>query len=167
MAWCPLRKSQNTNRWQPGATRTAPSCAFGKALVFGCALLLASLSASGLGAAQNKAPAALEGTLLATGSACPILKTHGKERGLSATTPYLFHTLEDKRLDGRVVRVEGTEKSDGSFEVQWLYTIQKGKLFRVRYYCQVCNIVALEPGPCVCCQQPTELQEIPVEESRP
>ena len=63
--------------------------------------------------------------------------------------------------------MEGTEKPDGSFEVQWLYTIQKGKLFRVRCYCQVCNIVALEPGPCVCCQQPTELQEIPVQESRP
>jgi hypothetical protein len=162
-----MRKSQNTNRWQPGATGTAPPCAFGKLFVFGCALLLASLPASGLGAAQNKPPAALEGTLLATGSAGPILKTHGKERALSATTPYLFHTLEDKRLDGREVHVEGTGKPDGSFEVQWLYTIQKGKLFRVRYYCRVCNIVALEPGPCVCCQQPTELQEIPAEESRP
>ena len=25
-----------------------------------------------------------------------------------------------------------------------------------------CHIVALEPGRCVCCQQPTELQEVPL-----
>jgi hypothetical protein len=159
-----MRKSQDPIRWQPG---TALLCTLGKLLVFGWALLFASLPASGLEAAQSKPPAALEGILLATEGACPILKTHGEERALSATTPYLFHTLQDKRLDGREVRVEGAGKPDGSFEVQWLYTIQKGKLFRVRYYCRVCNIVALEPGPCVCCQQPTELQEIPVEESRP
>ena len=53
--------------------------------------------------------------------------------------------------------------ADGSFQVQWLYTVHNGKLFRVRYFCATCNIVALEPGNCVCCQQPTELQEIPVD----
>jgi hypothetical protein len=61
------------------------------------------------------------------------------------------------------VRLEGTPQPDGTFQVQWLYTIHNGKLFRVRYFCATCNIVALEPGNCVCCQQPTELQEIPVD----
>ena len=56
-------------------------------------------------------------------------------------------------------------KRDGTLEVARLYTIHQGKLFRVRYYCDVCNIAALEPGPCVCCQRPTELQEIPVSET--
>jgi hypothetical protein len=87
---------------------------------------------------------------------------HEKDQPLSATTTYLFHTLLDKRLANREVRLEGTVKADGTFEVERLYTVRNGKLYRVRYFCKVCNLEALEPGDCVCCQQPTELQEIPV-----
>jgi hypothetical protein len=114
---------------------------------------------------QPKPLAALEGILHSTAPKAPVLETHGKDQPLSAITKYLYDTLQDKRLDGREVRVEGTRKPDGTFDVQWLYTIHHGKLFRVRYFCKVCNIVALGPGHCVCCQRPTELQEIPVEES--
>jgi hypothetical protein len=53
-------------------------------------------------------------------------------------------------------------KADGTFQVERLYTVKDGRLYRVRYFCKICNIEALEPGNCVCCQQPTELQEIPV-----
>jgi len=70
--------------------------------------------------------------------------------------------LLDKRLANREVRVEGTMQADGTFEAERLYTVKDGKLYRVRYFCKTCNIEALEPGDCVCCQQPTELQEIPV-----
>jgi hypothetical protein len=120
---------------------------------------------AGLVANQAKPLADLEGKLQTVEGKGPILKVHGKEQLLSATTPYLLHTLEDKRLANREVRVEGLPKPDGTFEVQWLYTIHNGKLFRVRYYCSVCNIEALEPGNCVCCQQPTELQEIPADQA--
>jgi hypothetical protein len=125
------------------------------------AAALASLLASSLWAAQAKPLAVLDGKLLTTRGDCPILKINGGEQALSADTPHLLHTMQDKRLDGREVRLEGIPKPDGSFEVHWLYTLHYGKLFRVRYYCATCNIVALEPGNCVCCQQPTELQEIP------
>jgi hypothetical protein len=118
-----------------------------------------------LWAAQAKPLAVVEGTLMTTRGDCPLLKINGREQALSADTPHLLHTLQDKRLDGREVRLEGTLTPDGSFEVQWLYTIHKGKFFRVRYFCARCNIVALEPGNCECCQQPTELQEIPVEKT--
>lgn len=94
------------------------------------------------------------------------MKTPEKEYELTGTTTYMFHTLMDKRLQNREVRVEGTFKPDGSFEVEWLYTIKDGKLYRIRYFCKICNIEALEPGNCVCCQQPTELQEIPVNGSK-
>jgi hypothetical protein len=130
-----------------------------------CAAALASLLASSLWAAQAKPLTVLKGKLLATRGDCPMLQINGREQALSANTPYLLHTMQDKRLDGRKVRLEGTQQPDGSFEVQWLYTIQNGKLFKVRYFCATCNIVALEPGNCVCCQQPTELQEIPSEKS--
>jgi len=129
------------------------------------AAALACLFAPSLWAGQAKSLAVLEGKLLTTRGDCPILKINGQERALSADTPHLLHTMQDKRLDGREVRLEGTAKPDGSFEVQWLYTLHNGKPFRVRYFCATCNIVALEPGNCVCCQQPTELQEIPVEKS--
>ena len=129
------------------------------------AVALAGLFASILWAGQSKPLAVLEGKLLNTRGDCPLLKINGREQALSADTPHLLHTMQDKRLDGHEVRLEGTVKPDGSFEVQWLYTLDNGKLFRVRYFCATCNIVALEPGNCVCCQQPTELQEIPVEKS--
>ena len=115
-----------------------------------CAGLLSSLWAT-----QAKPLAVLEGKLLTTRGDCPLLKINGREQALSANTPYLFQTLQDKRLDGREVRLEGTPQPDGSFEVHWLYTIHNGKLFRVRYFCATCNIVALGPGICVCCQQPS------------
>ena len=103
--------------------------------------------------------------MVTTRGDCPVVKTQGREEALSANTPALFHTLQDKRLDGREVRLEGLEQPNGSFEVHWLYTVHDGKLFKVRYFCATCNIVALEPGNCVCCQQPTELQEIPADKS--
>jgi len=119
-----------------------------------------------LGAAQGMTRhlAALEGKLLSVPGEGPVLRIHEKDQPLSATTTYLFHTLLDKRLANREVRVEGTTKADGTFEVERLYTVRNGKLYRVRYFCKVCNIEALEPGDCICCQQPTELQEIPVTE---
>jgi hypothetical protein len=129
--------------------------------LFVCA---AALVASPLGAAQGvtRHSATLEGKLLSVPGEGPVLRIHEKDQPLSATTTYLFHTLLDKRLANREVRVEGTTKADGTFEVERLYTVRNGKLYRVRYFCKVCNIEALEPGDCVCCQQPTELQEIPV-----
>jgi len=116
-----------------------------------------------LGVAQTKPLAVMQGKLVTTRSGCAMVETNGQEHPLSANTAHLLHTLEDKRLEGRDVRLEGIAQADGTFEVHWLFTIHNGKLFRVRYFCATCNIVALEPGICVCCQQPTELQEVPAD----
>ena len=142
-----------------------------KAVVLLCGLLLlpvqiarASFKAAPRQAAsaESKPLTTLQGKLLAAPDKCPILKMDGKEQPLSANTPYLLHTLQDKRLADREVRVEGRMQPEGLFQVEFLYTIHDGKLYRVRYFCKICNIEAIEPGNCVCCQQPTELQEIPV-----
>jgi len=117
-----------------------------------------------LSSAKPQGTPVLEGKLLATAPGGPFVATGGKQVRLSAKFPFLLHTLEDKRLEGREVRLEGTTEPDGSFEVERLFTVKDGKLFKVRYYCEVCNIAAVEPGNCVCCQRPTELQEIPVSE---
>ena len=105
---------------------------------------------------------ALQGRLVSVEGKGPVLRTSHKDYLLAGKTQYLFHTLQDKRLLNREVRLEGTARPNGAFEVERLYTVRDGKLYRVRYYCEVCNIEALEPGNCVCCQQPTELQELPV-----
>ena len=127
-------------------------------------LALAAFAAPAFGA-DSAAKSVFEGQLLSVPGRGPVLRVHNKDYRLAAKATYLFHTLEDKRLGNREVRLEGTMKRDGTLEVARLYTVHNGKLFRVRYYCDVCNIVALEPGPCVCCQRPTELQEIPVSET--
>jgi hypothetical protein len=138
------------NRWQ-GIARWV--------LAVATALLIAST----LWADDAKPLAILEGILITTRADCPLLKTGDREIPLSANTPHLLHTLQDKRLEGREIRLEGINLPDGSFEAHWLYTLREGKLFKVRYFCATCNIVALEPGNCVCCQQPTELQEVPAD----
>lgn len=116
------------------------------------------------GAAVGRAvpPVNFQGKLTTVPGIGPVLKTQKKDFPLAGKTSYLFHTLQDKRLLEREVRLDGVERADGTFEVERIYTVHDGKLFRVRYYCEVCNIEALEPGICVCCQQPTDLQEIPV-----
>ncbi len=117
-------------------------------------------------AAQNsetKPPVVLQGRLVSSAASGPALKTRNKELPLAGRTVWLLHTLQDKRLAGREIRVEGEWQPDGALKVNLFFTLRDGKLFRVRYFCEICNIEALEPGDCVCCQQPTELQEIPVE----
>ena len=138
-----------------------------QALAMALFLCAAALTASPLRAAQGVPPqlATLEGKLFSIPGEGPVLRIHEKDQPLSATTTYLFHTLLDKRLANREVRLQGTMKPDGTFEVERLYTVKNGKLYRVRYFCKTCNIEALEPGDCVCCQQPTELQEIPADDS--
>jgi len=144
--------------------RRTRGSAMRQAFAVGLIACAAALAAPPLRAAQGVARhlAVLDGKLLSIPGQGPALRIHEKAQPLSATTTYLFHTLQDKRLGNREVRVEGSMKADGTFEVERLYTIANGKLFRVRYFCKLCNIEALEPGDCVCCQQPTELQEIPV-----
>ncbi len=111
---------------------------------------------------QALPPAELQGRLVSVDGKGPILRTPKKDYLLAGKTQYLLHTLQDRRLLNREVRLEGAAKPGDTFEVERLYTVRDGKLHRVRYYCEVCNIEALEPGDCVCCQQPTEFQELPV-----
>src|ERR1017187_6480959 len=108
------------------------------ALIF--ALALSSLLVPCLLAAQVKPLTTVQGKLITTRGDCPLLGASGQERALSADTPYLLHTLQDNRLEGREVRLEGIPLPDGSFEVHWLYTVHAGKLFKVRYFCATCNI---------------------------
>ena len=116
-------------------------------------------------AAQNgAAQTTVQGKLQIAVANVVKVATSGGTFAVTSGDPSLLRTLQDTRLSGRDVRLEGERKPDGSFDVRHLYTVRDGKLFRIRYYCHVCNIAATEPGNCVCCQRPTDLEEIPVEE---
>jgi hypothetical protein len=108
---------------------------------------------------------AIEGKLAFEKGTGPALESQGKSITLSARNSYLFNTLGDARLRNKDVRLEGTKLPDGSFQVERILTVHNGKLYRIRYYCETCNIVALQPGPCMCCQHPVELQEIPLDKN--
>jgi len=130
---------------------------------------LASLAMAALSPAPGQSPTptvheSLQGSLTVVQGGQPTLRTAKRDYTLSAKNSYLSHTLRDERLLNREARVDGTLKPGGTFEVAHLFTVKNGKLYKVRYYCDICNIAALEPGNCVCCQRPTELQEIPLGE---
>ena len=112
--------------------------------------------------AQAKPLSVLEGKLLTTRGDCPLLKMAAGSRRFQPILPIFSTRCRTSAWTAARCDWKELPKPDGSFEVQWLYTVHDGKLFKVRYFCATCNIVALEPGICVCCQQPTELQEIPV-----
>jgi hypothetical protein len=106
----------------------------------------------------------VEGKLVQLSGRGPVLQVMGRDFKLSARTSWLLDTLKDKRLANREIRVEGEWQPDGKLKVNHFFTVHDGKLYHVRYFCKVCNIEALGPGNCICCQQPTEMQEIPVPE---
>jgi hypothetical protein len=114
------------------------------------------------GGAKPQLP--LEGKLVQLPGKGPVLRVKGRDFDLSARTSWLFRTLQDKRLANREIRVEGEWQPNGTLKVNHFFTVRDGKLYRIRYFCEVCNIEALGPGKCVCCQQPTEMQEIPIPE---
>jgi ketosteroid isomerase-like protein len=90
------------------------------------------------------------------------------EVALTSSDSSILHTLQDPRMNGREVRLKGRlENSPGAaglLDVAHVVTVHDGKVFRLRFYCHVCNIPATEPGPCVCCQRWTDLEEIPLSE---
>lgn len=104
----------------------------------------------------------LDGKLAVAPGTGPVLKTPQKDYPLLARAGWLMGILEDKRLLGRELRLEGVLEANGDFRVVHLFSVKNGKLYKVNYYCNTCNIAALGPGACVCCQQDTELRETPV-----
>ena len=105
-------------------------------------------------------PLVLVGKLVHSGGTDPVLITPKKRFSLRGAHPYLTATLWDEHLRDRQVRLEGIVK-EGVLEVARIFTVQNGQVFKVRYFCEVCNITDLKPGICVCCQAPTEFREIP------
>lgn len=111
-------------------------------------------------AALAQAPEKLTG-VLALQSGAPVLKMKDKTYHLVTSDDEIQDTLADKRVAGRTLQVEGKWKTPDTFDVRRFFTVHDGKLFKLTYYCDVCNITTYKPGPCMCCQKPTEPREVP------
>ena len=148
----------------PRALNARPSCG-GLVVLLLCGVVL-GLAAGPARATDNQdSQQTLDGKLLFIEGTGPVVKTAAKQVPLAGRYEYIFRTLEDKRLRNDEVRLKGEYQADGNFRVDNIFTIHNGEVYRVRYYCETCNIVGLGPGKCVCCQQPTELQEVPVDKN--
>jgi hypothetical protein len=67
---------------------------------------------------------------------------------------------KELRLTGRVF------PSSSVVEVSRFQWYKGGKLFDVYYWCSVCAIKGVDPGPCACCQGKVELREAEVQEEK-
>jgi hypothetical protein len=108
----------------------------------------------------------LVGTLAELSGNQPALRTPTKSFKLAGQSAYILRTLQDKRLLNQQLQLIGTMGPDGDFVVQRLFAVRDGKLYRIQYYCPVCNITYVQPGHCYCCGRETQLQEVPVGSSR-
>ncbi len=109
----------------------------------------------------SDAPVNLQGPLVppTDGNAILIVTVDGP---VTLTVDELLDsTMRDPQLADRTWRVRGNESDDGSFKVDRAFTVKDGKLYRVTYYCEICHITTYDPGRCMCCQEGTELREIP------
>jgi RNase P/RNase MRP subunit p29 len=118
--------------------------------------------------AANPASDTIQGKLVIGPQGALHVTTASGDVVVTSSDASILHTLQDPRMNGRQVRLEGrlgnSPGASGLLDVAHVFTVHDGKVFRLRFYCHVCNIPATEPGPCVCCQRWTDLEEIPVDQ---
>ena len=69
----------------------------------------------------------------------------------------------DTNLQAKTLLLKGKTLPQRRFEVTGnLHSIRDGKVQELYYYCDVCAIKGIDPGPCMCCQEPVHLVEKPV-----
>ncbi len=70
----------------------------------------------------------------------------------------------DKRFKEHELKLYGRVfPSSSVLEVSRFLWYRDGKLMDVYYWCEVCSIRGVDPGPCACCQAGVELREAPAE----
>ncbi len=72
----------------------------------------------------------------------------------------------DTNFLGRTLMLKGQKvPKEMSFEVtgNWR-SFRGGKIHKLYYYCDICSVEGIDPGPCVCCRDPVHLVEEPANE---
>lgn len=69
----------------------------------------------------------------------------------------------DKRVRDKELILKGRVFPKSQvFEVSSMRSVRNGVVCDLYYYCVICDIFAVAPGICECCQEPTELVEKPL-----
>ena len=131
--------------------------------ILSCLLFCANLYSS---PTLGKEAVTLEGKLAVAAGKEPRLESGTKNISLSITDEAISETLQDARNSGKQLKAMGEFCKDGSFEVSDFWVIHPDGLYKIIYYCNVCHITAFSPGNCICCQQPTAPQEVPLTDPR-
>ena len=67
----------------------------------------------------------------------------------------------DGRVRQRELQVTARLDSKSQLEIIRVQSIKDGKLYKLYYFCEICNITAYAPGPCPCCGNELEFRETP------
>jgi hypothetical protein len=123
-----------------------------------CVLMLGLGMLCGAGASATT----LDGKLVIREGRPPSLETAEHKTVVLDGDETTRSVLADGRLDGFQVEARGEFTSAGHFRIDPSHThsllVRKdGHLKLITYFCDVCNIRAYTPGPCVCCQRETTL----------
>ncbi len=90
------------------------------------------------------------------------LETAGGGRYVFRSGDLLAAMFVDDRVRERELVVRARRTPSDEIETIKVRSIRNGRLHDLDYFCEICNIVAYAPGPCVCCGRPTVLRETPV-----
>jgi hypothetical protein len=128
--------------------------------------VLIAISGVLIPAAAGQEPS-VEGRLVVEAGKSSVIEAEGKTVPLTSSRRSVRDTLHDTRISGKRIKAIGTQNPDGTFDVDEFYVVQPdGALYRLVYFCNVCNITRFGPGKCSCCQQPTIPTEIPQTDPR-
>lgn len=116
--------------------------------------------------ALEKEAVTIKGKLIVVPGKMPVLESQGNSISLLSTDESITETLKDPRNSGKQLEVKGEFRKDGSLDVSEFWVIHPDGLYKIIYYCNVCHITVFSPGNCICCQQPTAPQEIPLTDPR-
>ena len=69
----------------------------------------------------------------------------------------------DERLHKKELILRGrTFPNSQVLDVIGMRSVRDGVVCDLFYYCDICSIVTIVPGPCMCCRDPVELVERPI-----
>jgi hypothetical protein len=129
----------------------------------GCLVLLAaSLCAFAAGSDKTET---LSGKLVLNAGKPPAIATAGNQLVQLDGDDSTRKILGDQRLNGFEVQARGHFTAPARFLIDPIHTTaltvrKDGHLKMITYWCDVCNLRAYTPGPCVCCQKETTLDLI-------
>ena len=124
--------------------------------------LVALALAAALNGASVSGDQVLRGKLRQETDKAPVIQTPDVKSYTVSGDDFTKAQMADSKLNGREMELEGRFTGPGHFEATKLYTVKDGKRYVITYWCDICSIRTHMPGRCMCCQVPTELQELPV-----